>query len=324
MKDPLVRHVERLIETEALLTPGASVVVGVSGGLDSVALLHILHTIAPKWRLQLIVAHVNYRLRGAASDRDAAFVRQLAGRLQWPCRVKRCRFGAGKGQEWARSVRYQYFTQLAAREGGTIIAVAHHRDDQCETVLLHLLRGTGPAGLCGMPYQRCLPPSAQLIRPLLHTPREALIQYARRHQLQYRQDTSNATMKYLRNRLRLQLFPLLRRLNPQAEAHIAALALLMQEETGALEALAGVAWEACHRRQRRKIVLDRVQLHLLPTAIRRRVLRRAFAELRGSLRSLGQDHLVHMDAIIQGKGSQYALPGPTLFKRQGDLILFAH
>lgn len=325
MKDPLVRNVERVVAAQQLVPRGATIVVGISGGIDSVVLAHLLHTLAPTWRWRLLFAHVNYGLRGRASDADAALVRALAKSLGWPCRVKRCRRRspvAGRRppnfQSWARDLRYRFFARIARQREATVVMVAHQREDQCETILLNLIRGTGAAGLQGMQATRLLVDRVRLVRPLLHASRAELLAYARRHRLAYRRDRSNRSVKYQRNRVRLQLLPLLRALNPQAVEHLCALGERMGEESAVMEAFAITAHERC--RGGTSGTLDRTALVRLPIALRRRVLRLAYAEVAGTLHGLTRDHLEHMEAIATGHGAQYALPGPVTYRREGSHV----
>ncbi len=190
---------------QMLSSGSARVLVGVSGGMDSVVLLHAFTRIrkeldAPVW---LAAAHVNYGLRGEASDADEAFVREICRRWSVPLAVRRVRSDTpgSNRQAWARRVRYQWFRTLASRHGFSHVAVAHHRDDQAETVLLKLLRGAGPDRLIGMKSVRPLG-SAVVLRPFLGLSRAELNAYAERHRLEWREDVSNASDAYDRTHVR--------------------------------------------------------------------------------------------------------------------------
>jgi len=209
----LEQYTSRFISEHRLIEPEAGVVVGVSGGLDSVVLLHMLQ----KLRYDVRAAHVNYRLRGAASDDDEAFVRACCRRLGVPIMAEACNaedYAAEHGcsiQEAARDLRYAFFARVAAGAGARYVAVAHHQDDQAETVLLHLFRGAGLEGVAGMPLQRPLEPSSRimLVRPFLGVRRAVLAAYAEAEGLTWREDESNRSMKYQRNVLRSAVLPLL-------------------------------------------------------------------------------------------------------------------
>ncbi|MEN9839249.1 MAG: hypothetical protein RL177_728 [Bacteroidota bacterium] len=158
------------------------VVVAVSGGLDSVVLWHMLHEAGHHG----VVAHVNYGFRGVDSDADEALVRRLAHQWGWECRVAHPDLPAGNRQDEARKQRYAFFEQLRADIGASAILLAHHEDDQVETIVLKLLRGARLDACHGMKIRR-----GYLVRPLLHVPKSALITYAKNHELTWRDDASN-------------------------------------------------------------------------------------------------------------------------------------
>lgn len=174
------------------------VVVAVSGGLDSVVLWHMLHEAG----YHGVVAHVNYGLRGADSDADEALVRRLAHQWGWECRVAHPALPAGNRQDEARKRRYAFFEDVRVETGASAIVLAHHEDDQVETIVLKLLRGARLDACHGMKPKRGF-----LVRPLLHVPRAELIAYAKTHELPWRDDASNLDRTYLRNQIRLDILP---------------------------------------------------------------------------------------------------------------------
>lgn len=189
-------------------------VVAVSGGLDSVVLWHLLHEAG----YHGVVAHVNYGFRGDESDADEALVRRLAADWGWDVRVAHPELPAGNRQDAARTARYAFFEQLRQAIGAGAIVVAHHQDDQLETIVLKLLRGARLDACHGMKSRR-----GYLVRPLLHVPKSSLIEYAHRKNLIWRDDASNSDRTYLRNRIRLDVLPkmdrdLLLRLGAMSEA----------------------------------------------------------------------------------------------------------
>ncbi|BBM69163.1 tRNA lysidine(34) synthetase TilS [Rhodothermus marinus] len=206
----LPERVRRFIETEALLQPGQRVVVGVSGGVDSMVLLEVLRRLG----YRPVVAHVNYRLRGADSDADEALVRRFCRRHRLPLRVARIDLKAHTGgraiQATARRVRYTFFRRVARREGIDTVAVAHHRDDQAETLLLNLVRGSGLEGLLGMrPKRRLGRENIWLVRPLLPVSRAEIEVWAQAEGIPWREDVSNASLHYRRAVIRHEVLPLL-------------------------------------------------------------------------------------------------------------------
>ncbi|MDX1546850.1 MAG: tRNA lysidine(34) synthetase TilS [Rhodothermales bacterium] len=184
---------------------GARLLVGVSGGVDSVVLLHALRRLGSAGA----ACHVNYGLRGAASDEDEAFVRALCAEWGLPLHVAARPLADAEGsvQEAARAARYAVFEEVARAEGIAAVAVGHHRDDQAETILMQLLRGAGPEGLTGMAPRRPLAPGIALVRPLLGVRRAAVEAYARAQGLRWREDASNRSLRYRRAALRTEVLP---------------------------------------------------------------------------------------------------------------------
>ena len=210
-----------LTEEYAMLPPGGAVLCAVSGGADSVCLLHWLLRRREEVGFSLTAAHFDHMIRGEESARDAAFVEGLCrewgvplalGRGDVPAEARR----RGEGLEEAgRRLRYAFLRRTAAELGGAVIATAHNADDDVETFFLHLLRGAGLQGLTGIPPRR-----GDLVRPLLTTSRREILSYLEAHGLPHVEDSTNADPSYARNRLRLQLLPLLRELDPRLEEHM--------------------------------------------------------------------------------------------------------
>lgn len=187
---------------------GQSVVVGVSGGPDSLCLLDILVTIAHTYGLRLHIAHINYRLRGADSDRDEQLVRARASAYGLPCFVAKPKFHSQKGnlEEQLRDLRYAFFERVRLRTQSDSIAVAHNQNDQAETLLMRLLRGSGLQGLSAIQ-----PHTGTVVRPLIETKRSDILRYLKERTLSFRTDASNRDLRFLRNRIRHRLIPLLER-----------------------------------------------------------------------------------------------------------------
>lgn len=229
----LIENVRAFIDRHRLLEPGARVLVGVSGGVDSVALLTVLHRLGYAMR----AAHVNYGLRGAASEADEALVRALCRRLGVPLHVDRpatkahARAHGQSMQAAARDLRYALFERLARAGGLSHVAVAHHRDDQAETVLLRLFRGSGVEGLAGMPVRRPLARGSAitLVRPFLDVRRSEIEAFAAAEGLAWREDASNAGFRYRRGAIREALLPrIVEHFGPAAVENIARSAALVR------------------------------------------------------------------------------------------------
>ncbi len=314
---PLVR---RYVRRHALLARGESVIVGVSGGPDSVALLHLLVRLADTMALRLHVAHLHHGLRGAEADGDAAFVVRLAAELGLPCTVERVDVAALARahhrtlEEAARHARYTFLTRTAQRVGATVIAVGHNADDQAETVLMHLLRGTGMAGLRGMLPATPLhadTSSLRLIRPLLSVPRAKIEAYCATHHLATRLDRSNLDTVFLRNRIRHEVLPYLQNLAPRLSRRLGNLAQTVQADYDLLQKVTSDVWEELRRETSpRALSFDLAGWRRQHLAIRRALVRRAVQWLSGSLRDLSFDHVEQAVYIAQhgSTGAEAILP----------------
>jgi tRNA(Ile)-lysidine synthase len=323
---PLIQQVAEQIKKHGMVTGGETVVVGVSGGPDSVALLHILCRLKESLNIRLVVAHLNHCFRGAEADADARFVRELAEHLRLEAHVESrdvpayCVERGISAQVAAREVRYSFLSEVAVKTGAAKVALGHHADDQAETILLHLIRGTGTGGLRGMLPVR----DNFFIRPLLTVRRRDIEAYCRRHGLAVRHDSSNAQPKYLRNRVRLELAPLLEKnYNPNWVETVNRLGEILREEDEYLEQQA----DQVYRRIRlgpggNTVRLNRERLLACPGALTRRVIRRAWAELCGDSGDLEFKHIDKVLEIIKGGGGrrQIALPRSVILISNYDLV----
>ena len=268
----LLKHVRQL----GLLLPGDRVVVAVSGGPDSVALVQVLCSWRDRLDLSLAVAHVEHGLRGKESLEDATFVEQLARQLGLPFYLKRINLKSilrkRKGesvQAVARERRYAQLQAVAREWGGTKIAVGHTQDDQAETVLLSMLRGAGLAGLSGMPAQR----EPCVIRPFLQVSRSEILQYLDEKRREFRVDSSNENPKYARNRLRRELIPLLKTFNPNVVSVLSRQAAILREEHQYLDEAAKASLESVEVvRTKDRVVWSRSRLLAFPVSIQRRMI----------------------------------------------------
>lgn len=215
----LVQHVKTTIVERQLLQPCQKVLVAVSGGVDSMVLLHVLAELADEFAWQLAVAHFNHNLRGQDAESDQKLVQHTAGQLHLKCICGRAdvrQFATRHKlsiELAARMLRHKFLARTARRLGIRTIALGHHADDQIELFFVRLFRGTGGAGLAGMRWCNPSPVDSQidLVRPLLDQPKTVLIQYAKAHKIPFREDTTNYSIEYLRNRVRNLLLPWLAR-----------------------------------------------------------------------------------------------------------------
>jgi tRNA(Ile)-lysidine synthase len=311
----MLERVRRYIEQHGMLRPGDRVIVAVSGGPDSTALLHVLYRLAPDFQVSLHVFHLDHGVRGVESAEDAVYVRRLADRLGIPSTVVTLgpdvlkRMG-GSFQANARAVRYAELEALARRLNATRVALGHNRDDQAETVLMRLLRGAGRQGLSGIPPMRTAG-GITYIRPLLEIPRREIESYCAEHELQPRLDASNLKAEYLRNRIRLELLPMLaREYNPAISANLAQTASVLREEEHFLDGLAHEALERC-RAQGEGVALCSDRLLQEPLALARRVVRLAARMAAGGEYDLGLEAVTRvLEAARCREGShRLHLPG---------------
>jgi len=325
----LLPDVEAYIARYQLLEPGARVVVGVSGGPDSVALFDLLRRLALSWNFKLHVAHLHHGIRGADADADAAFVSTLAERWGVPCTVERLDLPEIAAQmqvaleEAARRVRYAFLARVAQQAGTDTIAVAHNADDQSETVLMHLLRGAGPAGLRGMlpatplqdygllPLETEPAPEMRLVRPLLATPRSEIEAYCAAQGLETRLDRSNLDTTFFRNYLRHEVLPYLAKSNPQISERLRHLAEVVRADYALLEDLVDQAWETVLvEAYADAFVFDLACWRSQPLAVRRALIRRATYSLRHTLRDVDFVHVEQAAGVMQEgtTGAQATLP----------------
>jgi len=321
----LLHDVQSYCETHRLLTEGDRLVVGVSGGPDSVTLLHVLLRLRDSLHLDLHVAHLHHGLRGADADADAAFVAALAESWGLPCTVERAdlsdRHDLGQLtlEEAARRARYAFLTRLADRVGAAKIAVGHNADDQAETVLMHLLRGAGPLGLRGMlpatdlREHQTLSQTATLtlIRPLLATPRSAIEAYCREYSLENRLDRSNFDPQFFRNRLRHEVLPYLAQFNPRIQDRLRNLAEVVRADYELVREFVCVAWDTLLlQRHADALTFDLRGWRAQPIAVRRALVRHTVHELRCTFRDVDFVHVESAIRIAQegGTGAEATLP----------------
>jgi tRNA(Ile)-lysidine synthase len=300
------------------LTAASKIVVAVSGGPDSLALLHALMQCHPKTKL--VVAHLNHGWRPAAAA-DADFVRRTAVSWDLACHVQRVDTVALAGteglslEEAGRQARYRFLAQVADAEGADFIATGHTADDQAETVLMNLLRGSGLTGIRGMLPVTAVPGSERpliLLRPLLAVSRDTVLAYGREQQLAPLTDPSNQDVAFWRNRVRHRLLPLLNDYVPNVAAHLQQLAITTAADDSLLAHLTEDAWHKLLRRQEtNRLELDRAAWRALPLSLRRRTLRHALERLRSPAQNVGFRTIEQARLVAESGqvGAESTLPG---------------
>jgi tRNA(Ile)-lysidine synthase len=288
----LLRQVEENNQSRRLLRRGQATLVAVSGGLDSMSLLQILHALSARYRWKLTVAHFNHQLRGRSSDADEKLVRQTAAALKLPFIVGRAnvREFARKSElsieMAARKLRHEFFTRIARERKIPVAALAHHADDQVELFFLRVLRGAGGEGLAGMKWRSPSPADEKimLVRPLLNVTKAELLEFARENKINFHEDATNARFDLPRNRVRNELLPLLRR---RYQPSLTKTILRLMEIVGAEADVVGeIAWRWLKETGRnglpgrlRKPKHSVPAFAGLPIAVQRRVLQSQLTEL---------------------------------------------
>ena len=321
--------VEGAIWRHHMLASGDTVVVGVSGGPDSVALLHCLVALREKWCVRLVVAHLNHQLRGETADQEAAFVERLARTLTIPCDIDSrevAAYGAEHRmsiQEAAREVRYAFYDEVATRHGAGKIAVGHQANDNAESMLIHLLRGTGPKGLAGIPPVR----DGRIIRPLIDASRGQILRFLQEGGFEYVRDRSNLDPKYLRTRIRHEMLPFMKeRFNPGVVDALTRLASILRREEDFLNSQVDRAFQDLVQGQKTdRITLSAPGLARLHPALLRRVVRQAVWSIRGDLKRLGHDHVEAVVPLARGPlpSGRLDLPNGVQVVRDRDDVIFS-
>ncbi len=342
---PLEQRVLANIRRRKMLNPGDRAGVAVSGGADSVGLLRLLASLRSRLGITLLAVHFNHRLRGAESDADAEFVVELARGLGVECVIERGDvLAAASKNKWnledaGRRMRYAFFERLVAEGKASRVAVAHTEDDQAETVLAHLLRGTGPTGLAGIH-----PEMGSIVRPLLGERRQALRQYLQKIGQRWREDSTNLDIRRVRARVRERLLPMLERdFTNRVTNRLAALAELAREEQTFWDVLVEDRLETFVHRDEGKLsiaignllapidaLLQRSagtggQKEHWQRALTERLVRRLYEDAHGTRLGLGLRHVqqvIHL-AGESASGSRVELPGGVAVEREFDELTFS-
>ncbi len=323
-----LNDVVKTIKKYRMITPGDHVIVGVSGGADSVALLSVLHGLRKKWNITLTVAHLNHMLRGEAAKREACFVAQRAETMGIPCvaeerdvRGVKIKEG-GSLQEAARIARYQFFLDVCRRRNAQKIALGHHADDQAETLLMWLIRGTSLKGLAGIPPLR----DEIIIRPLITVSRREIEAYLEEKGLTFIPDSSAGEQHYLRNRIRHQLIPLLQQeYNPRIVATLSRLSELLRGENEALELMVGeIAQKILIAQNEQEMRFSIDHLKQCREELWGRIIKNIVAQLTGSSRGIYFRHIEAVCNLAAGTGPEKTvqLPAGWSVVREYNQLIF--
>jgi tRNA(Ile)-lysidine synthase len=320
----IVRKVRETISRYGMIRHGEAVIVAVSGGPDSVCLLDVLHELADELEIRLIVSHYDHGLRPGEDASETRFVAGLAGSMGLAFETEKAgsllRRGTGSMEEAARNARYRFLERMRKKHRAQKIALGHHLNDQAETIIMRLLRGSGPSGLTGIPPCR----DGTIIRPLIEVERREIEGYLKARKLAYATDSSNLKADYLRNKIRLELMPLLEQHQPQFAHLLGQTADILRDEDAYMERI-GEAWLS----REAELAPDdsfRIPISsflLLPVALRRRVTRQAIGKVKRDLRRITWSHVESILRLARSEKPQASihLPGRLNVKRTYDHLI---
>ncbi len=311
-KKSLLHGIYHVISSRQLLRKGSTVLVGVSAGPDSVALLHVLWQLRYKLGIKIIAAHFNHRLRSEASA-DEEFVRDLSAQLNVPfvCGRSKGRRPTGSVEDWARRQRFDFMVRAAEQNGVQTVALAHTRDDLAETVLMRMLRGAGLLGLRGILQERKID-GINFIRPFLAVRKQDIYGYLKSEKLPSRVDQTNFKTDFFRNKIRLKLLPLLEKeYNPSIQNVLTNLSESVSADYDFISEAGIKFYTRIARSAKGAISLNQKSLSEAHPALRRMALRTAFERVKGDLKGLALEHIFEIEDLLDHRpsGSTVHLPG---------------
>ena len=285
--------VKKTIFQYGMIDPGDLVIVAVSGGPDSVCLLYLLYELRDELKFDLVVAHYDHGLRPDEDESETQFVHRLAESMNLPCETEKAhslkRAKSASIEEKARDVRYLFLEKVMDKHHAQKIAVGHNLNDQAETVIMRLLRGSGPSGLAGIPPFR----DHRIIRPLLEITRKEILSYLESRNISYALDSSNLETRYLRSEIRLKLLPQLLTYQPRLIEHLGELADTLRNESQYLDEQAGewiMRW--AELRPNGDICIPISHFTQLPETLRNRIIRLILKKVKKSLRRIDRVHII--------------------------------
>jgi tRNA(Ile)-lysidine synthase len=319
-----IEQVRHTISRYNMITSGELVVVAVSGGPDSVCLLDILCKLKEELGIGIVVAHFDHGLRPDEDEHETRFVESMAISFGLPFETKSADLGMrtekGSLEERARNARYQFLWQVRRKVSAQKIAIGHNLNDQAETVLMRLLRGSGPSGLAGIPPNR----DDGIVRPLIEVTRSEIESYLAQRPLNYVTDSSNLRTSYLRNRIRLELLPELRKYQPRIVELLGQTAEIMRSDEKWLVSNARAWIEEQSETEDNRICIPLPAFTRLPDALRNCVIRVALRRTGGNLRRVNLRHIAAVNHIAMGERpqAQVDLPNDLIVKRVYDRLVF--
>jgi len=325
--DPIkdtVKKVKDTILRYLMVDPGDRVIVAVSGGPDSICLLDALNGLSEELKIDLVVAHYNHGLREAEDEAETRLVQDIAKSMKLPFETEKAnhlKHNDSSVEERARDARYAFLERVRERHSAGKIALGHNMHDQAETVLMRLIRGSGPPGLAGIPPIR----DKRIIRPLIEVNREEIMDYLKARQLPYALDSSNIDTRFLRNRIRLELLPIMLDYQPQLIDQLGRLSNIIREEDIFMESLAS-DWieKEAERDAEGHISVFLSSFISLPGALRNRVARHILNKIGGNLRRIEYDHILSVSdlAVSESPQAMIDLPNGLTVRKVYDRLEF--
>lgn len=324
----IVKKIITTIEKYDLISRGDQILIGLSGGCDSVALLYILYDLRLQYKISLTAAHLNHGLRDEESEKDALFVKKLTDNLGIPLIVKKVDVRKAKEkrrislEEAGRILRYEFFKGVFKENGMDKVALGHQADDQAETLLMHLLRGSGSRGLGGIYPKRDI-----YIRPLIEIKRKEIIEYLESEGISYRVDSSNKDLRFIRNKIRHKLIPYMEKeYNPGVKNLMIRSGKILRYEDEVLGELTEknfnemVRWHI----KNGELIFDTMKLNKLRKALKYRLFRRAIHEITGSLKRINFGHLEKIEYLSNNilPNKRINLPFGLTVIRSYDKLIF--
>lgn len=319
MKNKFIEKIEKTIIQKALIKNGENVLVAFSGGADSVCLLYCLKSLEDKIGFKTFAAHLNHGLRGKDADRDEEFSKAFCEKIGVECKTSKCDVKEyakthNMSEELAgREMRYSLFFNLMKEKNIEKLAVGHHLDDQAETVLMHLIRGSGIDGLSGIKYKR-----ENIIRPLLDVTKQEILDFCKEENLDFCTDLTNFETDYNRNRIRLDLIPKMREFNPSISKTLANTSKILADEADFLEEFAEEAKRIVNNNSCK--ISDLLSLH---PAIRRRVVRKMIEALKNTKKDISSDYTEKVLSLAEEShtGKSVNLGGGIIARVQYDRLV---
>lgn len=321
------QKVKKLIYQNKLIEKYDKILVGVSGGSDSVSLFHILNEIKEEYRLHLYIVHINYMLRGKESIKDEYFVKKMAQNYKTTFYLQRVVLGQKGGislQEEARNKRYNYLIEVANQIGANKIALGHKYEDQTETIFMRLISGSGPEGIKGIPIKREIKEHLTVIRPLLDLKREEIKKYLKINNLSFRVDSSNLDTKYTRNKIRLDIFPKIKEINPNFEENLRRIAYLWQEDDKYLNDLAKKqAKDIIIKEDNRHMLIDNENMKQISWCLKSRIIRLILKRFVEDISKINYNHINNIISLAtSGPNAEVSLPDKTrVFRNYQKLVI---